>query len=476
MTDTVIWVQNISKCYKIYNSPRDRLKQFIIPRLCRVPILRNLFPTTYSQPTTFYKEFWALKNVSFEIKKGETVGIVGRNGSGKSTLLQIICGTSYPTSGSIQTNGRIAALLELGSGFNREFTGRENVYMNAAVLGLSQDEIDTRYDDIVAFADIGDFIEQPVKTYSSGMSLRLAFAVIANVDADILIIDEALSVGDVLFRQKCMRFLNNFKENGTILFVSHSAGAVVNLCNRAVWLEKGQVQAIGAAKDVCEQYFALRYQSGIPRETKPDENDESTNNPVHSTPPDKKLGRYRDMRMAFINNSNLRNDIKIFEFSSVAKSYGNDGATIIYAGLEDLDGKKLSWMVGGEMARIVVEAMVSVKCENIIIGFNFKDELGQVLFAQHTYMDTFQAPVSTEPGDTVEAIFTFRLPILPVGSYTVDAAVANGSPPEVERLLLSLDVFALRSHTSSVMRGLIGLSFDDIKLRNKCLDMANESY
>jgi lipopolysaccharide transport system ATP-binding protein len=182
------------------------------------------------------------------------------------------------------------------------------------------------------------------------------------------------------------------------------------------------------------------------------------------------------MRTEFINNSNLRNDIKIFEFSSVAKSHGNDGATIIYAGLEDIDGKKLSWMVGGEMARIVVEAMVSVKCENIILGFNIKDRLGQVLFEHNTYMDTFKTPVSAKPGDAVEAIFTFRLPILHVGSYTIDVAVADGSPPDVVQLVWAYDVFVFESQTSSIMRGLIGLPFDGIELRNKSLDMENESY
>jgi len=190
MNDIVIRVQDISKCYKIYSTPGDRLKQFVLPKLIQAPVLRKFFTTPHFSPLTFYKEFWALTDVSIEIKRGETVGIVGRNGSGKSTLLQIICGMLNPTCGSIQTNGRIAALLELGSGFNPEFTGRENVYMNAAVLGLTQEEINLRYDDIVAFADIGEFMEQPIKTYSSGMSLRLAFAVIANVDADILIIDE----------------------------------------------------------------------------------------------------------------------------------------------------------------------------------------------------------------------------------------------------------------------------------------------
>ena len=193
--DIAIRVKGLSKCYGIYASPRERLKQFILPRLQRL---------VGQAPKQYFHEFWALKDVSFEIKKGETVGIIGRNGSGKSTLLQMICGTLHPTSGSIQTNGRIAALLELGSGFNPEFTGRENVYMNASVLGLSNEEINERFNDIVTFADIGDFIDQPVKTYSSGMMVRLAFAVIAHVDADILVIDEALAVGDAFFVQKCI--------------------------------------------------------------------------------------------------------------------------------------------------------------------------------------------------------------------------------------------------------------------------------
>ena len=192
-SDVAIKVESLSKCYHIYDTPRDRLKQFVLPRLQRLA----------RQPSKqYFREFWALKDVSFEIKKGETVGIIGRNGSGKSTLLQMICGTLNPTSGSIQTNGRIAALLELGSGFNPDFTGRENVYMNAAVLGLSQGEVDERYEAITEFAGIGEFIDQPVKTYSSGMTVRLAFAISVCVEPDILIVDEALSVGDAAFQFK----------------------------------------------------------------------------------------------------------------------------------------------------------------------------------------------------------------------------------------------------------------------------------
>jgi lipopolysaccharide transport system ATP-binding protein len=195
MNDNAIRVSNLGKCYQIYDTPRDRLKQFVMPGMHRiVSPLRKFFPTPHSPLPTYYREFWALKEVSFEIKKGETVGIIGRNGSGKSTLLQMICGTLFPTNGTVETRGRIAALLEQGSGFNPKFTGRENVYLNGAVLGLSkEEEIDTRFDAIAAFADIGDFIEQPVKTYSSGMFVRLAFAIQANVDPEILIVDEALA-------------------------------------------------------------------------------------------------------------------------------------------------------------------------------------------------------------------------------------------------------------------------------------------
>lgn len=230
--NVVINVAGLSKCYHIYGKPLDRLKQSIVPRLNRV--MRKPAPA-------YYREFWALHDVSFSVKKGETVGIIGRNGSGKSTLLQLICGTLTPTNGQVKTHGRITALLELGSGFNLEFTGRENVFLNGAILGLSQQEIEDRFDDIAAFADIGDFIEQPVKFYSSGMLVRLAFAVQAMVDPDILIVDEALAVGDERFQRKCFRHLEELREKGTsILFVSHAGQQIVELCDRALLLEQGK--------------------------------------------------------------------------------------------------------------------------------------------------------------------------------------------------------------------------------------------
>jgi len=245
--DIAIRVNNLSKCYQIYANPHDRLKQFVLPRLQR---------QVGQPPKQYFREFWALKEVSFEIKKGETVGIIGRNGSGKSTLLQMICGTLHPSSGNIQTYGRIAALLELGSGFNPEFTGRENVYLNASVLGLSSEEIAARFADIVSFADIGEHLEQPVKTYSSGMYMRLAFSIAVAVEPDILIVDEALSVGDIAFQNNCMARIREMSENGTtILFVSHDLSTTQVICNRVIWLDQGCLVKAGDPVQVSREYY-----------------------------------------------------------------------------------------------------------------------------------------------------------------------------------------------------------------------------
>lgn len=250
-SNIAIKVEKLSKCYHMYNKPGDRLKQFVLPKL-------QCF--TNRPQKIFYRKFWALKDVSFELKKGEVTGIIGRNGSGKSTLLQLICGTLSATYGSLETNGRIAALLELGSGFNPEFTGRENVYMNASLLGLGKDEIDARFNDIVDFADIGDFIEQPVKSFSSGMMVRLAFAVQAQIVPDIFIIDEALAVGDAKFQAKCFDRLRQLKDSGTsILLVTHSSEQIVTHCSQAILLDKGVVVEAGNPRHVVNTYFDILF-------------------------------------------------------------------------------------------------------------------------------------------------------------------------------------------------------------------------
>jgi lipopolysaccharide transport system ATP-binding protein len=250
-SELAVKVENVSKCYQVYEHPKDRLKQFARSQLHNIVGM---------PPKKYFREFWALRNVTLEIKKGEVVGIIGTNGSGKSTLLQIICGTLRPTSGRLTVNGRVAALLELGSGFNPEFTGRENVYMNASVLGLTKEEIDARFDEIAAFADIGDFIEQPVKTYSSGMMVRLAFAVQAQVQPSILIVDEALAVGDAKFQARCFERLKRLKEGGTsILLVTHSTEQIVTHCSRAMMLDHGSIIEAGNPNRVVNCYLDLLF-------------------------------------------------------------------------------------------------------------------------------------------------------------------------------------------------------------------------
>jgi ABC-type polysaccharide/polyol phosphate transport system ATPase subunit len=244
--EVAIKVENLAKCYQIYDQPRDRLKQFIWPRLQKAVGL---------QPRQYYREFWAVKDVSFEVKKGETVGILGFNGAGKSTLLQMICGTLNPTHGHIQTNGKISALLELGAGFNPEFTGRENVFMTCALYGMSYADIYNSFNSIANFASIGDFIDQPVKHYSSGMYARLAFSSAVHVNPAVLVVDEALSVGDMAFQEKSITRMKELRDSGTsILFVSHSISAVRNFCDRAVWLDNGQVRAFGERLKICDEY------------------------------------------------------------------------------------------------------------------------------------------------------------------------------------------------------------------------------
>lgn len=249
--EKAISAKNISKCYQIYRRPQDRLVQSIAPRIQKLFLMR---------PKQYYKEFWALRNLSLQVGKGETVGIVGRNGSGKSTLLQIICGTLAPTSGSVTTQGTVAALLELGTGFSPHFTGIENVYLYGQVLGMTHAHIDKILPDILEFADIGDHVKEPVQTYSSGMLMRLAFAISVSRNPDILVVDEALAVGDAAFSRKCFARIEAMRENGTtILFVSHAANMIVELCDRAVLIDDGQLIYDGESKKTVALYHKLLF-------------------------------------------------------------------------------------------------------------------------------------------------------------------------------------------------------------------------
>lgn len=447
--DIAIRVRGLGKVYQIYASPKDRLKQAVMSRV------RRLFGRP---PHHYFREFTALKDADFVIRKGETVGILGKNGSGKSTLLQIICGTLYPSSGTVEINGRVAALLELGSGFNTEFTGRENVYMNAAILGLTEAEIDAKYDDIVAFAEIGDFIDQPVKTYSSGMLVRLAFGVIAHVDADILVVDEALSVGDVFFVQKCMRFLRSFMKTGTVLFVSHDTGAVLNLCESAIWLENGNVIAQGDPKSVTEGYLKKLYES------LQGESSEPTSTRSEIAPEHRPATVARDMRLDFINGTNLRNDIELFQFVDDGSAFGKGGARITHVSLTDRDDQPLSWIVGGEPVTLRVDCSAAVALRSPIVGFQVRDRLGQVIFGDNTYLALLDNRVPAEAGQTLTVSFDFVMPILPAGDYTMSFAIADGTQEEHVQHQWLNDAIGFKSHSSSVSSGLVGIPMQNIQM------------
>lgn len=452
LSSKAISVNNLSKRYEIYRNPSDRLKQFFMPRL------KSIFGITKN--LNYYQDFWALRNISFDVFKGETVGIIGRNGSGKSTLLQLICGTLNPTGGGIQAQGRIAALLELGSGFNPEFSGRENIFLNAALLGLTQEQILDRYQRIIEFADIGEFVEQPVKTYSSGMLVRLAFAVIAHVDADILIIDEALAVGDAIFTQKCMRFLRNFMKSGTVLFVSHDIGSVKNLCSKAIWLDKGEILNIGAAKEVCEGYLEATYQHiKSDRFIAP----KSQNVKTHALP----VREARDQRQDFINNTSLRNDIKVFDFDPLGASFGDHKATINNVALLDSQGAPLRWVVGGEDVCLMIQAVAHSELNAPIIGFFIKDRLGQTLFGDNTFLACIHESIVYEAAEELKAEFKFQMPRLPIGDYSITVAIASGTQDENQQHHWIHDAVLFKSTATSVASGLIGIPMQKITLKKE---------
>ena len=439
-SEPTIRVRGLGKAYSIYHRPLDRLKQFVV-----------------GGHKKFYDEYWALRDLNLEVYRGETVGVIGRNGSGKSTFLQLVYGTLAPTTGTREIKGRVAALLELGAGFNPEFTGRENVYLAASLLGLSRGQIDARLEAILAFAGIGDFIDQPVKTYSSGMYARLAFAVAAHVDADVLIVDEILSVGDAAFTQKCMRFVRRFKENGTILFVSHDTGAVINLCDRCIWLEGGELREAGPAKEVCENYLAAAVsEQEHPAAFKIGGARRSAAAPAVFKP---------DLRHELLKTSTARNVLEVFDFDPNAMWYGKRGATIVAVVMSGESGNELPALIGGDQVVLRVTARASERLERPIIGFYVKDRLGQRLFGDNTYIACRDAPQPVAAGGCVTAAFHFMMPYLPTGDYSISAAVAEGTQHAHVQHHWIEDALFFKVHSSHIAHGLVGIPMQQISLR-----------
>ncbi len=389
-SEIAIRVQLLSKHYHIYDHPRDRLLQML-----------------WRGRKQFYRDFTALDQVSFEIAKGETVGIIGRNGAGKSTLLQLICGTLTPSGGHVEVNGRIAALLELGTGFNPEYSGRDNVLINAAILGLTPQETAARYQDIVDFADIGDFINQPVKTYSSGMYVRLAFSVAIHVRPDILIVDEALSVGDAFFQAKCMTRMRQMIDQGaTLLFISHDIGAVKAICQKVIWLEHGKIRQQGPTNEVANLY-ALDWVSQANQERSHMATRRILANEAEGEVPAAQCGKTIPPLVRW----------------SARSGIGHVRLTAVGVGATDVFAEQAT-VHYGEHLTLVVELLIEQPCSNLVVSYHIKDKNNQHVQGSHTADSRQLFDRAWWPGQGAQV--TFRLPIyLHHGNYSLTLLVSS---------------------------------------------------
>lgn len=482
--DLAVSVQNLAKIYHLWDSQSDRI---IVPLQRAVSsVLPSWLTKIDKAQLKGSREFYALRDISFEIKKGESWGFIGVNGSGKSTLLKIISGNLRPSAGRVEIDGKVA-ILDYGSGFNGDFSGKENIYIKATLMGLTRKQINERYQSIIEFAELGDFINQPVRTYSSGMVSRLGFAIMAHVDADIIITDEALAVGDVFFVQKCMKFIRSFLKKGTFLFVSHSMNDVMSLCQNAVWLERGIIKAIGTAAEVTHAYLdkqiTLDAQAKLGVEesaaTKPHsmltlgETEISLKQPTISRLLDYKEPKsYVDMRLKYTAAEHVRNDIHVMPTDFISET-GVGGAEIKSVLLVDENGMPCSCIVGSEMVTLTVEVMAKRALQFPIVGFQLLDRLGQILIGDNTAVIIQHQSFSVQAGQTFIAEFHYQIPLLPTGDYVIRAAVAEG---ESDGYAIVLHVFenaiALHSVTVGSRHGLIGVPMKEISLKLKTEDKA----
>ena len=440
--DIAIHVDKLSKTYQIFDTPSDRMKQFVLPRL------KSLIG---SPVRPYYKEFRALNDISFSVRRGETVGILGRNGSGKSTLLQIIAGTLTPTNGTVQTRGRIAALLELGSGFNPEFTGRENVFFNAAILGLTKEEITARFDAIVDFADIGDFIDQPVKTYSSGMTVRLAFAVQSQINPDILIVDEALSVGDAKFQAKCFDRLRQLKEDGTsILLVTHSSEQIVTHCTRALLIDKGIQLEYGEPKAVVNKYMDMLFGKEAPPETT------SLTPIVNTHTPD-------------IDASNLSTDMDVFAthvgYNEHEYRWGDAQARILDFKLWSENVVYPASLSTGQKIELAVSIKFMNEISNPVFGVTFKTKEGVTVYGTNTNTLNSQLPSICKAGQVIQIQSTFNCDLAP-GDYFLSLGIASKHGEEITPHDRRYDVIHLQVRPDEQFFGLVNL---DMGMQSKVI-------
>ena len=414
--EAVVSLEGVSKCFRRYDHPIDRLKEVLAANRSKG------------------QEFWALNDINLKVYRGETLGFIGQNGSGKSTVLQIIAGTLQPTQGSVSVQGRVSALLELGSGFNPDFTGRQNVFFNGRILGLTQKEIEAKFDEIAAFAGIGDFIEQPVKTYSSGMFVRLAFAVAVHVDPEVLIVDEALSVGDGVFVHRCMAKIKEFQDRGgTILFVSHDVGAVTRLCSRVAWINNGKLRSVGDPAEIVREYQAwmydqinASYQRDYPQKKTPKLDAKSDPNPCEEPQ------SLRD-RAASSNEVNNPFTQKPYQNFRDVKRFGTGRAEIVEFDVLDSVGNPSNFAHPGDDVCLVIKSIAFDQIDRPIVGIMIYDRLRAEIAGFNTYQLKTDVSALSE-GTSLEVRFQFPWPELKGGNYTLEAAFAEGSQDSHEML------------------------------------------
>ncbi|NBI89255.1 ABC transporter ATP-binding protein [Lachnospiraceae bacterium] len=405
MKDVTIEVKNVVKVYKLYNKPTDRLKESLIKNSC------------------YHKDFYAVNDVSFSVKRGETVGIIGKNGAGKSTMLKMITGVLAPTSGEITLSGHVSALLELGTGFDAERNGIDNIYLNGRINGLSKKEIEDSMDEILEFADIGDFVYQPIKTYSSGMLVRLAFATAINVKPEILIVDEALSVGDVRFQQKCYRKIREFKENGTVLFVSHDTGAISSFCDRVIWLDDGQIYKEGVPGELLKEYLAyMRYEVKA-EDSK--ENDTGETSGEENTQGD------------------LAEQAEETSDNVCRLQFGNKMAQFVDIRLLNEYGQLISCVKPGQAIILEMEVDTKEQIEFPIFGFVIKDRLGNELVVTNTALDGWEVS-ALEKDREYKFQWRFNFPEFHADEYPIDVALADGTYQSHEQIHFVSDALIIK--------------------------------
>lgn len=389
--EKAISIKNVTKIYKLYEKPIDRLKEAVNP-----------FHKQYFSP------FYALNSISFEVEKGETVGIIGTNGSGKSTILKIITGVLQQTDGDVNIDGKVSALLELGAGFDMEYTGIENIYMNGAILGYTESEMDIKKKEILEFADIGDFVYQPVKTYSSGMLVRLAFALAINVEPEVLIIDEALAVGDAFFQAKCFHKLEEIKEAGTtILFVSHDIVSVKKLCSRVVWLDRGILREFGNASEVCEKYLSMQIEQQNKEMSKLVENMTLSN-------------IAKDIEKGY------KKGFKAVECSDLVKISGTRDGEILSFYIKDEHDKEVLVLPTERKYYFGMLVKFNKNIDNVLFGFELENVRGVKLFSVNNYL-TNEVLKNVRAGEYYEVSFELELPRICTGEYLVSPSLAAGS-------------------------------------------------